>query len=59
MNDFLKNLLTLLIGVLISFLASSCEVVGGIFKAGMGFGIFLVIAVIAIIVWLISRANKK
>jgi hypothetical protein len=40
----------------ISSILSSCSVVGGIFKAGMGFGIFIVIAVIvaiiAVVVWL-------
>lgn len=59
MNDFLKNLLTLLIGILISVFVSSCEVVGGIFKAGMGFGIFMVVVVIAIIVLIIRNVTKK
>jgi len=39
-------------------LFSSCDLVEGIFKAGMGVGIFLVILVIALIVWLISRFKK-
>ena len=38
---------------------NSCEVIGGIFKAGMGVGIFIVIAVIAIILFIISRFFKK
>lgn len=38
---------------------SSCEVVGGIFKAGMVWGIFLVVAVVAGIIYLISRGGKK
>ena len=38
---------------------SSCEVVGGIFKAGMGFGIFLVMAVLALIVFLIVRFSRS
>lgn len=37
---------------------SSCEVVGGIFKAGMVWGIFLVVGVIALIIYLISRGKK-
>jgi len=45
--------------VLLLVLATSCEVIGDIFKAGMGVGIFIVIAVIAVIVWIISRFNKK
>jgi hypothetical protein len=39
-------------------LLTGCELVGDIFKAGMGFGIFIVIAVVVLIVWLISRARK-
>lgn len=38
---------------------NSCTVVGGIFKAGMYWGIFLVVAIIALIIYLISRAGKK
>jgi len=38
---------------------SSCAVVGGIFKTGMGIGIILVIMVIALVVFLVTRAGKK
>jgi hypothetical protein len=38
---------------------SGCSIVGGIFKAGMGFGIFLVVVVVALVIWLISRAGRK
>lgn len=34
---------------------TSCEVIGGIFKAGMGVGIFIVIAVVALIIFIISK----
>jgi len=46
--------------VLVAFLVtfSSCEVVGGIFKAGMGVGIFIVVVVIALIIWLVSRGRR-
>jgi hypothetical protein len=40
-------------------LLESCEVVEGIFKAGMGFGIFIVVAVIGIIIFIISKLGKK
>lgn len=43
---------------IVAFLLSSCEVVGGIFKAGMGFGIFLVMAVLVLIVYLIVRFSR-
>ncbi|WP_127126166.1 phosphatidate cytidylyltransferase [Pseudoflavitalea rhizosphaerae] len=38
---------------------SSCEVIGGIFKAGVWTGIVAVVLVVALIIWLISRATKK
>nr|WP_314840143.1 hypothetical protein [uncultured Flavobacterium sp.] len=56
MQTVLKKIIPL---VLISFFFTSCSVVEGIFKAGMGVGIFIVIAVIALIVWIISRITKK
>ncbi|HET7897743.1 MAG TPA: phosphatidate cytidylyltransferase [Flavisolibacter sp.] len=34
---------------------TSCEVVGGIFKAGVWVGIIIVILVVALILWLIRR----
>lgn len=43
----------------ISATLSSCEAIAGIFKAGMGFGIFIVIAVIAIIGFFVMRAGKN
>jgi len=50
--------------VLYSFLAAmmlmlqSCEVVGGIFKAGMVWGILLVVIIIVAIIALITRSRK-
>ena len=38
---------------------SGCEVIGGIFKAGMGVGIFIVVIVIAIIIFIVSRLGKN
>ncbi|MDI1317006.1 hypothetical protein [Flavobacterium sp.] len=38
---------------------TSCDLIGGIFKAGMGFGIFIVVAVIALIVYAVSRFGKN
>ncbi|WP_185963450.1 hypothetical protein [Flavobacterium gawalongense] len=52
MQKKITRLLVLFI-VLISF--TSCSVIEGIFKAGMGVGIFIVIAVIAVIVFIMSK----
>jgi hypothetical protein len=43
--------------VLFSF--TSCELIGGIFKAGIGVGIFIVIAVLAIILFVASKIFGK
>lgn len=47
-------------GTLLLFISmiTGCQVVGGIFKAGMIWGIFLVVAIIAGIIFLISRGRK-
>ncbi|RDI14502.1 hypothetical protein [Flavobacterium sp. AG291] len=46
------------LALLFSTMLTSCELVGDIFQAGMGVGIFIVIAVIVLIVWVISRFRK-
>jgi len=51
------SILTTLFFTLILF--QSCSVIGGIFKAGMGFGIFLVVLVIAFIIFLIVKFGKS
>ena len=37
---------------------SGCEVIGGIFKAGVWVGILVVLAVIGLIVWLVTRGRR-
>lgn len=51
----MKNLLTLLPVILIfSLLFTGCEAIGDIFKAGIWVGIIIVIAVVAVIGFLIK-----
>lgn len=38
---------------------SGCEIVEGIFKAGVWSGVLLVVAVIALIIFLATRFNRK
>mgnify|MGYP001770881338 CR=1 FL=1 len=38
---------------------SACEVVGGIFKAGMYWGIFLVVGFIALIIFIIAKVRGR
>lgn len=53
-NDMKKyNFLPLLF--LLTTLLSSCEIVGGIFKAGVWVGIIAVVAVVALILFLLKK----
>ena len=54
----LSGALILILSLLTSLL-SSCEAITGIFKAGMGFGIFIVVAIIIAIVAIVIRFNKQ
>lgn len=42
-----------------SLMATSCSVISGIFKAGMGFGIFIVVAIVILIIILFLRLGNK
>ena len=44
--------------LLVLTMISGCEVVGGIFKAGVWVGILAVVLVIAVIFWLVGKARK-
>jgi hypothetical protein len=54
-NHFLQVVATLALLVCLT----GCAVVGGIFKAGMVWGIFLVLIIIFGIIYLVSRGGKK
>ncbi|HMJ48056.1 MAG TPA: hypothetical protein VK498_12050 [Ferruginibacter sp.] len=48
------------LGVFLICFLSSCEVIGGIFKAGVWSGVLLIVAIVAIVVFLLARVfNKK
>ena len=57
----MKNSVLLLFTPLLlsSLLLSSCSAIGGIFKAGMGFGIFVVIAALVIMVGIVAKKRVK
>jgi hypothetical protein len=38
---------------------SSCELIGGIFKAGVWVGVLAVVLVVALLIWIISRMGGK
>lgn len=37
---------------------TSCEAIGTIFKAGMWWGIIVVVAIVALVLWLLSRGKN-
>lgn len=51
--------ISLFVIALISMTLSSCEVVGGIFKAGVWTGLILVAIVLGLIIFLFSRGGRK
>jgi hypothetical protein len=38
---------------------SGCKIISGIFKTGMGVGVFLVLIVVAIVIYFFSRMGKN
>jgi hypothetical protein len=49
----------LLCGIMMLVIFSGCAVVGGIFKAGVWTGVFIVAIIVGLIVWLVAKAGKK
>jgi len=44
--------------ILLVVAVSGCEVVGGIFKAGMWVGIIMAVLVVALLMWVFSRTRS-
>ena len=55
----MKNLTTAVFTLLLIFAFSSCAVVGGIFKAGVWVGVLIVVGILALIIFLISKMSNK
>lgn len=54
-----SNIISALILMFFTLSLTSCSVIADIFKAGMGFGIFIVVAVIGGILYFIFRGRGK
>ncbi len=54
----MRNLYTLIAFSALTLL-SGCELVGDIFKAGAYTGIFVVVVIIALIIWLLSKFRGR
>lgn len=50
-----RVLLVLIAGIAMS----GCELAEGIFKAGMAVGIFVVVAIVALVIFLVSKVRSR
>ncbi|WP_164714128.1 hypothetical protein [Chitinophaga rhizosphaerae] len=55
----MNSILSLSIIAILSITLSGCEIVGGIFKAGVWTGLILVAVVLGLIIFLFSRGGRK
>lgn len=55
----MKKIISFLTLILMLFLLGSCAVIGGIFKAGVWVGVLIVLVVIGVIIWLVTRSSGK
>ncbi|WP_165953070.1 hypothetical protein [Pedobacter changchengzhani] len=51
----MKKIFPLAIIAFLCTTLSSCEVIGGIFKAGVWSGVIVVVIVLALIIWVLSK----
>ncbi|MBY0542407.1 MAG: hypothetical protein K2P75_03325 [Sphingobacteriaceae bacterium] len=51
----MKRHIPLALVALLATTLTSCELVEGIFKAGMWFGVIIVVIILALVIWLISK----
>lgn len=54
-----STLSTLLVVAVAITLLPGCQAIGDIFKAGMWAGVLVVVVIIGLVLYLISRAGKK
>jgi hypothetical protein len=57
MKQFKLSLIAALLACMVTL--NSCQIIGGIFKAGVWVGIFIVVFIVVLIILLISRLGKK
>jgi len=57
-----SGFIAIFILIITSLTVSSCSSIGEIFKAGMSFGIFIVVAIIVVVIilvlWFVKRKNS-
>ena len=55
LNGLSRVFLVLLAGLTLG----GCEVIGDIFQAGMAVGVFIVVAVLALVIFLVSKVRRR
>ncbi len=55
----MKNFIIIFTSFLIFLFFTSCSVIGDIFSAGMSFGIFITVFIIAVVIYFIVRMVSK
>ena len=54
----MRQFIFLIIAVFSLFMLQSCEAIGTIFEAGMYWGIFLVVALVALVLYFFTKGRK-
>lgn len=55
----MKRILIFTLLLMVLLILTGCSVIADIFKAGMGVGIFLVVVVIGLVVFIVYKIRKK
>ncbi len=45
--------------IAVALTLSSCELIGDIFQAGIAVGVFLVVLIVGVAIWLLSRFRRR
>lgn len=54
----MKSLQVFALIILTATMLTSCEVIGDIFQAGMWVGVIIVVAIIALVLWLLRKIRR-
>lgn len=54
-----KNLSLLTLLMILAVSSGGCEVVGGIFKAGMWVGVIMVALIVVVIFWIMGKMRRR
>ena len=54
-----KNLSLLTLLMILAMSSAGCEVVGGIFKAGMWVGVIMVALILVVIFWIMGKMRRS